>query len=131
MDNQEIAAIFRRIAELLELKDENPFKIRSYRFAADTIEDYHEPLTSLAEGGLKALQTIPGIGKSIGSHIIELINTGTCSAYEQVKMEVPESTLDLLRVSGIGQKTAQRLYREFQITSIDQLEAFALSGRLE
>jgi DNA polymerase (family X) len=131
MDNQQIATIFRRIAELMELKDENPFKIRSYRLAADTLEDYHEPVAALASQGLKELQTIPGIGKGIGNSIIELVNTGTCSAYDQIRSEVPESALDMLRISGIGMKTAQKLFRNYQIKSLDELEAFAATGRLE
>src|ERR1051325_9417012 len=113
MDNQQIAAVLRRIAELLELKDENPFKIRSYRLAAETIEDYPVAMTEPAARGLKALMEIPGIGKSIGNCIIELVNTGTCSAYEQVRADVPEIALELLQVSGIGQKTAMRLYRDY------------------
>jgi DNA polymerase (family X) len=131
MDNSQIASIFRRIAEMLELKDENPFKIRSYRLAADTIEDHHEPVADLAARGLKELQTIPGIGKNIGTYIIELVESGTCSAYEQIKKEVPESALDILRVDGIGMKTAQRLFRDYQIASLNQLEAFAATGRLQ
>ena len=131
MDNQQIADIFRRIAELMELKDENPFKIRSYRLAADTLEDYHESVAELAGKGLKELLTIPGIGKGIGSSIIELVNTGTCSAYDQIRSEVPESALDMLRISGVGMKTAQKLFRNYQIKSLDELEAFAATGRLE
>ena len=131
MDNQQIADIFRRIAELMELKDENPFKIRSYRLAADTLEDYHDSVAELARKGLKELQTIPGIGKGIGTSIIELVNTGTCSAYDQIRSEVPETALDILRISGVGMKTAQKLFKNYQIKSLDELEAFAATGRLE
>lgn len=131
MDNQQIAAVFRHIADLLELKDENPFKIRAYRLAADTIEDYPESMKRLAAQGAKALQAIHGIGKSISANIIELVETGSCSAYRHTVSEVPESALDLLEVSGVGLKTAQKLVRDYQVYTIDQLEAFARSGHMQ
>ncbi|HKP87518.1 MAG TPA: DNA polymerase/3'-5' exonuclease PolX [Blastocatellia bacterium] len=131
IDNADIASVLERVADLLEFKDENPFKLRSYRVAAETIAELERPLAEMAaRGGAASLQEIPGIGKSISSQIIEIIQTGTTSYFESLKEEVPESVLELRRVSGIGLKTAQLLFRDFGIKSLDELKAFAEGGGL-
>jgi DNA polymerase (family 10) len=131
MTNQEIAAVFRRLADLLELRDENPFKVRSYRSAADTIEDTSAPLGSLvASGGDAKLRELPGIGEAISKKIVELLDTGTFRLYEEVKVEIPETVLDLLKVEGIGSKTLQILYRQFHITSLEDFAKFVEGGGL-
>lgn len=131
IDNGDIKSVFERIADLLEFKDENPFKLRSYRVAAETIAELERPLAEIAaRGGASALQEIPGIGKSISAQIIEIIQTGTSSYFETLKEEVPESVLELRRVSGVGLKTSQMLYRDFGIKSLDELKSFADGGGL-
>jgi DNA polymerase (family 10) len=131
MTNLEIAAVFRRLADLLDLHDENVFKIRSYRNAADTIEDHPTPLAEMyAAGGVAALQTLPGVGSAISQKIADLLTTGTFKLYEEIKRAVPESTLDLLRVEGVGMKTAKILYGQFQITNLADLSKFIAGGGL-
>ncbi|HYP28179.1 MAG TPA: PHP domain-containing protein [Blastocatellia bacterium] len=131
VDNRDVAGVFRRIADLLEFKDENPFKLRSYRIASETIEELEAPVAEIAaRGGASELQKIPGIGKSISGQILEVLRTGTSSFFESLKEEVPESVLDLKRVSGIGLKTSQLLYRDFGIKSLEELKAFADGGGL-
>jgi DNA polymerase (family X) len=90
MTNQEIAAVFRRLADLLELRDENPFKIRSYRTAAETIEASAASIVELtATGGPAKLRDLPGVGDAISKKIIELLETGTFKLYEEVIAEIP------------------------------------------
>lgn len=131
IDNRDIASVFERIADLLEFKDENPFKLRSYRLAAETIAEMQTSLAEIAaRGGQAELQKIPGIGKSISTQIVEIIQTGTSSYFETLKEDVPETVLELRRVSGVGLKTSQLLYRDFGIKSLEELKAFAEGGGL-
>ncbi|HWP44150.1 MAG TPA: DNA polymerase/3'-5' exonuclease PolX [Blastocatellia bacterium] len=131
LDNSDVARVLERIADLLEFKDENPFKVRSFRLAAESIAEINESVSELAaRGGASELQRIPGIGKSISGQVLEIVTTGTSSYFEQLREEIPETVLDLRRVSGIGLKTAQLLYREFGIKSLEELRAFAEGGGL-
>jgi DNA polymerase (family X) len=131
MTNQAIAATFRRLADLLELRDENPFKIRSYRTAADTIEDAPEPLADmLSAGGLPALKTLPGVGDAISKKIAELLATGSFKLYREVTAEIPESTLDLLRIEGVGIATLKILHQQFQLTNLEDFAKFVAGGGL-
>jgi len=132
MTNQEISQVFIRLADLLELLDENPFKIRSYRNAAQTIEDTAKPLTEIVEaGGAAKLRELPGIGEAISKKIIDLLETGTFKLLEEVKAQVPETVLDLLKIDGIGIKTLQILYSQFQITNLEDFIKFVDGGGLE
>jgi DNA polymerase (family X) len=132
MTNLEIAAVFRRLADLMDLRGDNGFKIRAYRHAADVIEDHPTPLVDLhATGGVPALQTLPGIGSAISQKIADLLATGTFKAYAAIQQEIPLSTLDLLRVEGVGMKTAQTLYRQFQISNLADLSKFIAGGGLD
>jgi DNA polymerase (family 10) len=131
MDNHDIAEVFRRLADLMELGEDNPFKIRAYRTAADTIEDTTTPLTDMiSEGGAERLRELPGVGAAISGKIVELLETGTFKAYEDIKAIIPETTLDLLKVDGVGLKTLQLLYQRFQITNLDDFAKFVEGGGL-
>jgi DNA polymerase (family 10) len=132
MTNSEIAATFRRLADLLDLRGENPFKIRSYRTAADTIEDTPTPLADmLSAGGVASLKELPGIGDAISRKIADLLATGTFKLYEEVKADIPESTLDLLRVEGIGIGTLKVLHGRFRLTNLDDFAKFVGGGGLD
>ncbi len=132
IDNADVARVFERIADLLEFKDENPFKIRSYRLASENIAEMSQSLAEIAaSGGAAELQKIPGIGKSISGQIVDIIRTGTSPYFEELKEETPDTVLDLRRVSGVGLKTSQLLYRDFGIKSLEELKAFAEGGGLE
>jgi DNA polymerase (family X) len=131
IDNHDVASVLERIADLLEFKDENLFKLRSYRVAAESIAEMQAPIADIAARGVTALQELPGIGKSLSTQIIEILQTGTSSYFEELKEDVPESVLELRRVSGIGLKTSQSLYRDFGIKSLDELKAFVDGGGLE
>jgi DNA polymerase (family 10) len=130
-DNSEVARVLAQVAGLLEFRNENAFKIRSYSMAAETISGMSKPVAEIAsQGGAEELQKIPGIGKSISAQIVEIIGTGTSPYLESLKQETPVSVLDLRRVSGIGLKTAQLLYKDFGIKSLEELRTFAEGGGL-
>lgn len=132
MDNEMIAQKFYRLAELMEIRGDDRFRIRSYRNAAETIETWPTQLAKIAaEEGAKGLQTLPGIGKAISAKIIELLERGTFEAWEKLTAETPATVLDLLRVSGIGLKTAATLHQQFKIASLDDLKKFVAGGGLE
>ena len=132
MDNEAIAERFTRLANLMEIRGDDQFRIRSYRNAAEVIETWPTPLGTIArEEGVKGLQALPGVGKAISSKIMELLDRGTFDAWEKLTIETPETTLDLLRVGGIGLKTASTLHQQFKIASLDDLKRFVAGGGLE
>jgi len=131
MTNQQIAEVFRRLAALLELGGENFFKVRSYQSAADTIEDWPQPLAEIfAEKEVAGLRELPGIGEAISKKIADLLTTGTFKAYEKAKAAIPETTLDLLKVDGVGIKTLKIFYHQFCLTNLDDFAKFVAGGGL-
>lgn len=132
MDNETIARKFYRLADLMEIRGDDRFRIRSYRNAAEIIETWPTPLERIArEEGAKGLQTLPGVGKAISGKVLELLEKGTFEAWEKLTAETPATVLDLLRVSGIGLKTAAILHQQFKIASLDDLQKFVAGGGLE
>ena len=129
MKNSEIARVFQDMADLLELKSENIFKIRAYRRAAQVIEHLSKEMAVMLEAG-EDFQKIPGVGEAIAKKSAELITTGRLNAYEDLKAEFPEGITRLLEIPGIGPKTAHRLTNELKITSAEQLEQAILEGKI-
>ncbi|HEX7138827.1 MAG TPA: helix-hairpin-helix domain-containing protein, partial [Vicinamibacterales bacterium] len=127
MDNRGISRILREIADLLEIKNENPFKIRAYRNGADIAANHPHHLASLDEVGLRE---IPGIGKDLASRIREIAETGASSFHKELVSEFAPTILDLLRLQGVGPKTVATLYRELDIRTLDDLERAAADGRV-
>ncbi len=131
MENTEIARVFEEIAEMLEVKADNPFRIRSYRNAAQLIEGYPESLRSVFDaGGEPELEKIKGIGSGIGGKIVELLTTGTCAFHAELIGELSGGVLDMLRINGVGPKKAMLFKNELGISGVDELEAAAKEGRL-
>jgi DNA polymerase (family 10) len=98
MDNKEIARRFHRLAALMEVRGDDPFRLRSYRNAAEAIEVWPTSLKEIAEKqGVAGLQEIPGIGKAIAGKVIDLLNKGTFDAWERLVAETPETVLDCWR----------------------------------
>ncbi len=128
MRNAEVAELLYNISELLEIKGENPFKIRAYAKAARAIEGMTEDIEKVASE--KRLKDIPGVGESIAEKIEEYLKEGKLEFYEELKKQVPRELHELLKVPGIGPKTVQFLYREFGIKSIGELEDAAKHHRL-
>ena len=127
MDNRPIAQVFAEIADLLEIKGGNAFKIRAYRSASETIAAYPDPIVRLDD---KQLLDIPGIGRDLAAKIRELAATGACAYHRELLQEFPPTILDLLRLQGVGPKTVALLYSALNIQSIDSLAAAARDGRL-
>ena len=128
MNNAAIAQVFQDMADLLELKEDNPFKIRAYQKAARTIETLPEELDQLMKEG--RLREIPGVGEAIASKITELLTTGKLEAYEKLRAEFPEGIIHLMTIPGVGPKTALRLSKELGISNVDELEKAILEGKV-
>jgi len=115
-----ISDIFQHIAELLEIKGENVFKIRAYQKAALILQQYPGDLAVLARKG--ELTTLEGIGKDLALKIQEILDTGTLAYYEELKASIPEGVVALMNISGIGPKKAKLFYEKSGIDSIEALE---------
>lgn len=126
--NEEVAALLEQIAELLMLKNENPYRIRAYTIAAQNIRDLDADIEEVARQG--KLDEIPGVGKAIAAKIEEYLRTGKLEYYEQLKREVPVQAVDLLEVPGIGPSRAHLLYEKLGITTIQQLLEAAQNHKL-
>jgi DNA polymerase (family X) len=127
VDNAALARVFGEIADLLEIKNENPFKIRAYRNAADSILHFGDAIAALPPADRLG---IPGIGKDLAAKITELVDTGQCRYHQDLLQEFPPTILDLLRLQGVGPKTVALLYRGLEIRTLDDLERAARDGRI-
>ena len=132
MNNESIARRFYQLAALMEIRGDDPFRLRSYRNAAEAIETWPTQLKEIAEQeGIAGLQTIPGVGKAIAGKIVELFQRGTFDAWEKLTTETPATVLDLLEIPGIGPKTAAMLHQKFKVSSLEELQKFVAGGGLE
>ena len=130
MDNSFIARTFHDIADLLEIKGENHFRVRSYRNAAQVIEGLPEPIERMVRENEGQIESIPGIGKSIHEKVVEIVQTGTCGFKSELLKELPEGLLDILQLQGVGPKKVQLLYRSLGVASVDDLYQAVKSHKL-
>lgn len=128
MKNVEIARLFNEIADFLEVKDENPFRIRAYRRAAQAVEGLAEDIAAIAERG--ALLEVPGIGKDLGAKIQEYLATGEIEYLEGLRREIPAGVIELMGIHGVGPKTAKLLYEQIGVVSVEKLEELAKAHKL-
>lgn len=128
--NKEIAKILNEIADLLDIKGENQFRIRSYRNAARTISGLTENITQI-KGGKKKIKSLPGIGESIAEKIEEIANTGRISQLDELKKEIPESLVDIMKLEQMGPQRTKILNEKLNIQSIKDLEKAAKEGEIE
>ena len=128
MDNLAIARVLAEIGDLLEIKGENPFKIRAYRNAAETITHLAERVAALHPGG--AARRSPASERIWRRRSRELVDTGTCRYHQDLLQEFPPTILDLLHLQGVGPKTVALLYRGLGIRTLDDLERAAREGRI-
>ncbi len=128
MDKAKIAEVLEQIATLLELKGENPFKIRAYTNAARSIETFGGNLTDLQN--VETLEKIPGIGKAIAAKIKELAESGALKFYDELRAEFPAGILELFSIPGLGARKIKALYEQLQVSSIAQLQAACDSDRV-
>jgi len=127
--NREIAAQFERLADLLEIEDENPFRVRAYRNAARTIEGLSPRLSDLVADDAD-LTGLPAIGREIAARIREIVLTGRLSALDEIARRVPSELSDLMKVRGLGPKGVKALYDHFHVRSLHDLERVAKQGRV-
>jgi DNA polymerase (family 10) len=127
MMNAQVAKIFNEIADLLELKGENPFRVRAYRRGAMNVEGTPKDLSSLGEEEITA---IPGIGKDLAGKIRQYAETGRIDLHEDLKREMPPGLLSILGVPGVGPKTAKLLHDRRNVKSLEDLEALARGKKL-
>ncbi len=128
MKNTEIANLFNEIADFLEVKDENPFRIRAYRRAAQAVEGLSEDITAVAERG--ALREVAGIGKDLAGKIQEYLATGEIEYLEGLRKEIPPGVVELMGIHGVGPKTAKLLYDQVGVDSVEKLEELAKGHKL-
>ena len=119
--------VHEEIADLLEIKADNPFKIRAYRNGGDIIANHPHDVTVLDGDGLRE---IPGIGKDLAARILEISASGDCAYHRELVAEFPPSVLEMLRLQGVGPKTVATLYRELGVRTLDDLEAACTNGRV-
>ena len=129
MKQHDLAALFNRMADLLEFRGENPFRIRAYRRAAMNLESFGGDLEELVAGG--RLHELSGIGTDLAKKISEYCDTGKIAAIEQLLRRVPKGVFELLEVPGVGPKTARLLTDRLHVKSVEQLEAAAKAHRLQ
>jgi len=128
MDNQELAQIFSDIADMLDIKGDDWYRVRAYTRAAEAMAHYPEELTNLWEEG--RLEEIPGVGKAIAGKVEEILQTGRLEFYERLKSEIPDGVVSLLGIPGVGPKTVHLLYKGLGLVSIPDVESAARQHRL-
>ena len=131
MDNKEIADIFLSIADILEIKDENVFRIRAYRTAAQNIIGLSRELSDVYEEDPSLIGDVQGIGKDLKEKIIEMVTTGHLEYYSRLIKEFPDGFLDMMDLSGLGPKKLKKLRDELGVKNVDDLEKACKSGKLE
>jgi DNA polymerase (family 10) len=127
MDNKTIARYFSLLADLMELHNENPFKIKSYSFAGRHLRNIDIPLSGLS---VDELDKIEGVGKAISEKIFQLTHTGKFDLLEKFLAITPPGIIDLLQLKGIGPKKIAQLWKELEIESIGELEYACNENRL-
>ena len=130
MNNATIADALDEIADLLEFQAANPFRVRAYRNSALTIRNYAEQIATLAEQGSARLTEIDGIGADLAQKIVTLVHTGELTQLNELKAQVPQGVLALLRIPGVGPKKAAALHKQLGVTSLDELKAACEAGRV-
>ena len=127
--NADIADIFEQIADILEIENENPFRIRAYRNAALTVRNLGRDLkTMIAED--EDLTRLPSIGKDLAAKIEEICETGTAATLTRLRKQVPPAITELLNIAGLGPKRVSMLYHELDIQSLEQLARACQDGRV-
>jgi len=129
MRNDQIAAIFAQLADLLEIQEANPFRVRAYRSAARTISSTADSMSDLIQAG-EDLTKFSGIGKDLARQIQEVIETGQHEQLTELKQEVPQGVVDMLRIPGVGPKKVAIFFNKLNLQSLDELKAAAQAGEL-
>ena len=127
--NADIAAVFEEIADLLEIRGDNPFRIRAYRNAARTVGELGQDLAALVARG-RDLPKLPGIGADLAGKIAEIGQTGTCALLERLHRVLPAAITELLRIPGLGPKRVKLLHDALKVDTVEALRRAAGAGRI-
>lgn len=130
MNNAEIAGTFEQLADLLEFQGANTFRVRAYRNAARLIGDLPESVVEILNTSNRDLTEFSGIGKDLADKVRTLVETGSLPQLEELKKEIPESVLAVLRVPGLGPKRAAILHRELGISTLEDLRTACQEQRI-
>ena len=128
MDKKEIVEVFEEIGALLDLKGDNPFRVRAYYNAARMIDGLQEDLGKLVEEN--RLTEIKGVGKDLAAKIAEMVTTDRLKFYDELKASMPQGLLQMLKISGFGPKRAKIVYDKLKVDSIEKLEAACRAGKI-
>ncbi|HEY2944126.1 MAG TPA: DNA polymerase/3'-5' exonuclease PolX [Vicinamibacteria bacterium] len=128
MDNHSLARVLDEIADVLEIKGESVFRVRSYRLAGDSLRTLTGDVTEMIRRG-EDLKELPGVGSAIAAKLQELVATGRCAYHQDLLAEVPAGLLELLRLPGLGPKGVSLLWRKLAVTSAEDLEKAIADGR--
>lgn len=128
LHNADIAAIFEEIADLLEIQNANPFRVRAYRNAR-VVGEWGKDLAQMLAGG-EDVKTLPGIGDDLAAKIQEIVATGRCSFLERLHRELPPAVAELMQIPGLGPKRVRALWHDLDVQTVDQLAAAAHEGRI-
>lgn len=127
--NTDIARLFNEMADLLEIEEANPFRVRAYRRAAATIEDLPESAANLVAGGAD-LSRLPGIGKDLAAKIAEIVETGHLTVLDEVETRTPATLAQITALPGLGPKRAHLLYETLGIATLEDLAKAAAEGKI-
>jgi DNA polymerase (family 10) len=127
--NNDVADIFDEVADLLEIKGDNPFRVRAYRNAARTVAGLSRSVADLAAEE-KGLDGIPGIGKDLAEKIRTIVATKSLPFLENLKKEIPQGLSTLMKIRGLGPKKVAVLYKNLQIASVEALKKALAAGKI-
>ncbi|MBN1226811.1 MAG: DNA polymerase/3'-5' exonuclease PolX [Deltaproteobacteria bacterium] len=127
--NSDIAALFSKVADLLEIDGANAFRIRAYRNAARTIEDFSRSLADMIANN-EEVTKIPGIGKDLADKIKKIVQTGTFPQLKEIESHIPPELRDMMKIAALGPKRVHILYEKLKVSNIEQLEKAAKGGKV-
>jgi DNA polymerase (family X) len=127
-NNRQVAELFSNIADLLEIKGENRFKVLAYRKAADNIAGLERDINLVWQTG--DLSSVPGVGKAIHDKIDELLTSGQLGFWEKLSAEMPASLIEVLAIPDVGPKTVKAIWQDLGLATVPEVKAAAESGRL-
>ena len=127
--NADIATLFEEIADLLEIENANPFRVRAYRNAARQLQGMGVPAADMLARG-EDLTELPGIGDDLAAKIKEIVETGKCQSLEKLRKKTPPTITELLKIPGLGPKRVRALYHELDVHTLEQLARAARDGRI-
>lgn len=129
IENIEIAGQLNEVGDLLEIQEANPFRVRAYRNAVRTINELATPLDRMVADE-EDLTALPGIGKELARHITELVTTGEMGVLAELRENVPSTLVQIMRLPGVGPKSARKLWDELGVETVEELKSAAEEGRV-